>query len=313
MAENPKKLNSRPAQKSEGVRVLPLTLAGLVCLITGVTGGAASWYLTSAKSPRKQPDIVKTKEPEKPPVKSDPTPVQSNTQTVETPKVETAPTPEEPKVETFVAPAGEISVTGGEVQLGGTRERPAERVILNDFIIAETEVTNVQFKAFLDDGGSAVVKNFKIPSGMDNLPVVNVTVNEAKAYCDWLGKKLNAEVTLPTEAEWRLAAGGSQNYTYPWGNEWVKGNVNASTSNKKPDEVKSSPNNRSPFGAYDMVGSVWEWTSTTLKAETGDIGYIIKGGAFDEQDKEVLNNDKYIAVDNKKYPNVGFRYVIRRK
>ncbi len=77
-------------------------------------------------------------------------------------------------------------------------------------------------------------------------------------------KKLGFEVRLPTYAEWQRAAGGPKQFKYPWGNEW---NEAAISSEKAPRAfpVKSFDLNRSPYGAFDMVGNVWEWTGEELK------------------------------------------------
>ena len=84
--------------------------------------------------------------------------------------------------------------------------------------------------------------------------MVNVSWRDANAFCQWLGKKLGLPVRLPTEAEWELAARGSQGNKYPWGNDW---NDEAALSKKtggKISAVKSFPINRSPFGAYRYGG-----------------------------------------------------------
>ncbi|KQC29571.1 formylglycine-generating enzyme family protein [Flagellimonas eckloniae] len=102
--------------------------------------------------------------------------------------------------------------------------------------------------------------------GKDNSPVVHIAYEDAKAYCNWAGRR------LPTEAEWELAAKGNQENTiYFWGDDASELSKRGNTwegkfpvSNSKLDgfegvaPVKTYPPN--DFGLYDMAGNVWEWT-----------------------------------------------------
>jgi formylglycine-generating enzyme required for sulfatase activity len=120
-----------------------------------------------------------------------------------------------------------------------------------------------------------------------NQPVVGVTWFEAAAYAHWLTQRLqipdcglqiwrngqseplnlqtsNLEFRLPTEAEWEKAARGTDSRTWPWGNEWDETAANTAESRGEwtTTPVGLYPGGVSPWGALDMVGNVWEWTST---------------------------------------------------
>ncbi len=237
--------------------------------------------------------------------------------------------------------SGMALIPGGSFNMGGDNEQadrdeyPKHKVVVDPFYMDQTEVTNEQFKKFVDATGyittaeqkpdweelkksvppgtpkppdevlvaaSLVFKSASGPVnlnnynqwwewvagadwqhpqgpnstiiGKENYPVVQVSWDDAMAYCKWAGKR------LPTEAEWEFASrGGLNNQIYPWGDEHVNaGKPKANTwegkfpfLNEKKDgfdraaPVKSfSPNG---YGLYDMAGNVWEWCSDWYKFE----------------------------------------------
>lgn len=164
--------------------------------------------------------------------------------------------------EKSAVPEGMVLVPAGEFIMGRDNgaddERPMRRVYLDAFYIDRTEVTNAQFKTFCDSTRRLPPNNpFWDPDyfGKPDHPVVNITWEQADAYCKWAGKK------LPTEAQWEKAARGSEGWLYPWGNEYFegRGNVARGDSFRRTAPVGSFPQGVSPYGALDMVGNVWEW------------------------------------------------------
>jgi formylglycine-generating enzyme required for sulfatase activity len=138
--------------------------------------------------------------------------------------------------------------------------------------------------------------------GGANRPVVGVSWYEALAYCAWLNEQLTERVEeilnhveikergfweqiangrcvvrLPTEAEWEKAARGEESVRWPWGNEWVGGYANTEETNlEETSPVGIFPGGASPYGLLDMVGNVWEWTTSRWGRESfgnPDYGY----------------------------------------
>ncbi|MFO7675694.1 MAG: SUMF1/EgtB/PvdO family nonheme iron enzyme [bacterium] len=187
-------------------------------------------------------------------------------------------------------PAGEFwmgSVTGE----GESDERPQHRVYLDEFWLDKHEVTNRQYERFVKATGYRTdaekegtgyvydtdLSKWLTKSGVswrtyygystENHPAVLVSWNDARAYCDWAGKR------LPTEAEWEKAARGTDARKYPWGNEepdaggryranWGEGSDRAVWRRDGYEftaPVGSFSAGASPYGLLDMAGNVWEW------------------------------------------------------
>jgi len=155
----------------------------------------------------------------------------------------------------FVAiPAGEF-VMGDSSGRGLDNERPAHRVRIDPRWMARTEVTFRQWKAFLDDSGHPPGRSIAL--GEDH-PVVSITWEDARAYCDWFSRKHGVVARLPTEAEWEYAArGGLQGKQYPNGDSLSRSDANYDS--KGPVKVASYPPNG--YGLHDMAGNVGEWVA----------------------------------------------------
>ena len=317
---------TKPDEES---RILPLAIAGLICFLISVMLGCGAWYLFGSRNRSKIEQLIvvdvqntKVSVPE-----AKPAPTETF---APTPASEISGQPEANQTETNqLELEGIVKVEGGEFATGGDANRPWKRSIINDFAIAETEVTNAQYAEFIKETNRAEPsgwKTDKFPSGQENYPVTNVSWQDADAFCRWLAKKLDAEVRLPTEAEWELAATGRDGKKYPWGDEWNKEAANSQESGGKISAVKSFALNRSSSGAFDMVGNVWEWTQDKVidkngatdkmveqALEGGQVLRVVKGGSAEEKASQISAQARYQIPETTKVPTVGFRYVVVRK
>ena len=159
-----------------------------------------------------------------------------------------------------------VLVQEGEFPMGSNDSsssgvKPAHQVYLDTFYIDKYEVTNALYKACV---GAGVCDQPTDTTRYDNSqyaqhPVVDVNWNMAKAYCEWRSAR------LPTEAEWEKAARGTDGRSYPWGEGIDCNHANYYDGDKfrvgSTAPVGSYESGKSPFGAYDMTGNVYEWVS----------------------------------------------------
>ncbi len=155
------------------------------------------------------------------------------------------------------------------------------QVKLAPYAIDLTPVTNAQFAAFLKASGyrpkhtERFLKHWRHgapPPGRDEHPVVYVSLDDARAYAAWAGKR------LPTEEEWQFTAAGPEQRRFPWGDTMRAGVCNdGSTGGTTP--VTTFPNGRSPLGCFDMCGNVWHWTESE-RSDGRTRFCILKGGSF---------------------------------
>ncbi|MGC1450103.1 MAG: formylglycine-generating enzyme family protein [Candidatus Sulfotelmatobacter sp.] len=155
---------------------------------------------------------------------------------------------------------------------------------INSFYMDKYPVTNAEYKKFIDathyhpkDDLNFLRdwKNGTYPAGWENRPVTWVSLEDAKAYASWAGKR------LPHEWEWQYAAQGADGRLYPWGNDWDPDAVplpDKSRTMRGPDPVDAHPNGASPFSVMDLVGNVWQWTEEFVDEHTR--AGILRGGSY---------------------------------
>ena len=151
-------------------------------------------------------------------------------------------------------------------------ELPQHRLYLEEFYISRYPVTVFQFEFFLrarkpHKPGKEPISGghfFKTPR-----PAGNINWQDALDFCQWVSQVTARHLRLPTEAEWEKAARGVDGRLYPWGNE-LPDRRRISSANilgiwDPPPVGDYSPRSDSPYGCADLVGSVWQWTSSLYR------------------------------------------------
>ena len=151
---------------------------------------------------------------------------------------------------------------GGTFAMGTTEGQPAEspphQVRLSTYYIDQHEVTNRQFRIFLGEAhyrGKPPGKwltDDKVRAEPENAPAAHVSFYDAESFATWANKQ------LPTEAQWEMAARSTNRRRYPWGDDPVKWSHNRVF--RQIDPVMSFPEDRSPYGIFDLAGNAQEWT-----------------------------------------------------
>ncbi|MDP1581697.1 MAG: SUMF1/EgtB/PvdO family nonheme iron enzyme [Candidatus Didemnitutus sp.] len=195
-----------------------------------------------------------------------------------------------------VAPAGMVTIPAGEFDFKVTgieiegytwkgldfqypwenfpRRAHLHRMAMKSFHIDRHPVTNADFKKFIDATGYRPRDDHHFlrdwedgapQTGWERKPVTWVSLEDARAYAAWAGKR------LPHEWEWQYAAQGTDGRLYPWGNDWNPANLpkpNRARTLLPPADVDAHPGGASPFGVMDLVGNVWQWTDEFMDEHT---------------------------------------------
>ena len=234
-------------------------------------------------------------------------------------------------------------------------EIPRHRVSLDGFYIDTYEVTNAHFQQFVQatghrtqaerEGAGYVNKGatfalvtgatWRAPQGpgsslasLEQHPVVQVSQEDAKAYCSWAGKR------LPTEAEWEKAARGTDGQLYPWGHQFDGTRANFCDTNcqttlqdraandgaRYTAPVGSYAGGKSPYGVYDMTGNVWEWVadwhdenyykSSPARNPQGPASgdqAVLRGGGWGNIALSVRTSNRSRSAPAHRYDDIGFR------
>ncbi|NSW94421.1 MAG: SUMF1/EgtB/PvdO family nonheme iron enzyme, partial [Bacteroidales bacterium] len=157
-------------------------------------------------------------------------------------------------------------------------------VKIDSFLIDKYPVTNVQYYEFLINTGYRpsdtvnYLRHWKsgiYRPGQERYPVVYISYEDASAYAKWAGKR------LPSEAEWQLAAQGTDGRKWPWGNDFHGTNCNNAFDRSTP--VDAFPKGQSQYGVMDLVGNVWQMTND-MYFNGSYYMIVIRGGSYYKPD-----------------------------
>ena len=207
------------------------------------------------------------------------------------------------------------------------REEPQHCINLAAYEIGRYPVTNVEYRAFVRDTNHSPPPHWEgdaYPDGLGDHPVVYVSWFDARVYSEWLSKRTNRAYRLPTEAHWEKAARGTEGQVYAWADDFEATKCNSAEGGVGGTTPvgQYSPQGDSPYGAADMAGNVWEWTSTLFRlypydAEDGREEQeeggprVLRGGSFYDTQRRVRCAYRSAADRDYRYHDyLGFRVVV---
>ncbi len=191
---------------------------------------------------------------------------------------------------------------------------PAREMKLPEFSIDQFEVTNQQYRQFVQATGyqpKDATNYLKVwtgktsyPTWAETFPVVWISQEDAEAYCKWRGGR------LPTEEEWEKAARGTDGRMFPWGNNYPSvETANSGFQDSKAEPIGNRSGDKSPYEVYDMGGNVAEITSTAVK-EGNQVRAVIRGGTYLGAGRETATfNRTLIAGPAVRSETIGCRCV----
>jgi iron(II)-dependent oxidoreductase len=249
---------------------------------------------------------------------------------------------------------GDVEIPAGVCLIGASRnsgfhfdnEKWAHLVELEPFRIAKAPVTNREFREFVQEGGylrrewwsqegwankgEATAPRYWAEEGgqwterrfvkrvplEDELPVMHVDWHEANAYCRYAGRR------LPSEAEWEVAASlgaRGERRRYPWGDAPDPGRANLGGAGRVP--IGGFASGDSPSGCRQMIGNVWEWTSSTFAPYPGfardpyseysepwfGTHKVLRGGSFTTPARLIANSWRNFYTPDRGDVFAGFR------
>ena len=233
---------------------------------------------------------------------------------------------ERQKLQEKVNPLEMIRIPAGKLKMGSNStladqadENPEHEVRLKVFYVDQYEVTNLQYKDFVDATGHrqpAHWFNGTFPNAnMADHPVVNVSWEDASAYAEWTGKR------LPAEAEWERAARGDKNSEYPWRRGAIaQDNANFENPQGGTSSVTKYDGGKSEFGVWDLSGNVGEWVNDWYdpkyyasspdadpKGPSEGRQKVYRGGGYHTNKVDIRASARHFALASSYHDYIGFR------
>jgi len=224
-----------------------------------------------------------------------------------------------PLAPTLSLPSGDMVLVPGGEALAGQDRHP---VAVAPFYIDRTAVTEGAYRTFCMETGHPLPPGNQ--EAATELPVVNVTFDDAERFAHWAHKR------LPTAVEWEKAARGTDGRTYPWGNDLNFQLANLPRDKAAKKSAKLAPavayaSGASPYGALNMLGNVWQWVDAQVSVNfeeakkhftrlqpplsPSDQFYQVRGGSYDylTNDPSSLLWDSAPTPARQRLPTIGFR------
>jgi eukaryotic-like serine/threonine-protein kinase len=223
-----------------------------------------------------------------------------------------------------------VKIPGGKFKMGrndaGDFEKPEHEIAVKDFWMDKTEVTTGEYYDFVkatDYKPTPANWEEGKPLAADmSLPIRYVNLNDVRAFTEWRSKRDSLIYRLPTEEEWEYAArNGGNNNLYPWGDNFKNDCAVVDKTDTKPEAVGSKTCGANKWGVVDLIGNVYEWTSTETNSYPGNPlevnekfknTFVFRGGsAFNKSTGKNAITSTYrgFSDPSKRDAQLGFRLV----
>ncbi len=223
-----------------------------------------------------------------------------------------------------------IPIPGGKFMMGRNDglddQKPEHEVTVKSFWMDKTEVTNAEYFQFVKETNyNPTPSNWERGEPFERdakIPVRLVSFRDAQAFAEWRSKRDQVTYRLPTEEEWEYAArNGSENNLYPWGDEYKEDCAVLDQPTTEPKIVGSNPCSNNKWGVSDLIGNVFEWTSSDPYLYPGSDGKVeklsephkmIRGGSGYQKstgDKAITATFRAPAKASTRDATLGFRLV----